>query len=88
MPKGKPSKRYTGEFKQMVIETMHQEKLSQRRYRKLLYLQDFESMEHFCHELADSPDYYNHHRIKAKLKGLPPALHRLQSLVAGPYSSV
>ena len=28
MPKGIPSKRYTGEFKQRVVETMMQEKLS------------------------------------------------------------
>ena len=28
MPKGKPNKRYTGEFKQRVVETMMQEKLS------------------------------------------------------------
>ena len=28
MPKGKPNKRYTGEFKQMVVETMQEEKLS------------------------------------------------------------
>ena len=28
MPKGIPNKRYTGEFKQKVVETMHQENLS------------------------------------------------------------
>ena len=28
MPKGKPNKRYTAEFKQMVVETMHTEGLS------------------------------------------------------------
>ncbi len=28
MPKGVPNKRYTGEFKQKVVETMHKEKLS------------------------------------------------------------
>jgi len=28
MPKGIPNKRYTGEFKQKVVETMHQEHLS------------------------------------------------------------
>ena len=28
MPKGVPNKRYTPEFKQLVIETMHQERLS------------------------------------------------------------
>lgn len=30
MPKGIPNKRYTGEFKQMVVETMQREKLSYR----------------------------------------------------------
>jgi len=30
MPKGIPNKRYTGEFKQRVVETMMQEKLSYR----------------------------------------------------------
>ena len=30
MPKGVPNKRYTPEFKQMVVETMHKEKLSVR----------------------------------------------------------
>ena len=28
MPKGVPNKRYTGEFKQMIVETMMREKLS------------------------------------------------------------
>ena len=28
MPKGKPNKKYTGEFKQMVVETMRKELLS------------------------------------------------------------
>ena len=27
-------------------------------------------------------DYYNNRRIKAKLKGLPPAIHRQQALSA------
>ena len=49
---------------------------------ELLYLQTFESMEHFKQELVDYLDYYNNRRIKAKLKGLPPALHRLQALSA------
>ena len=30
MPKGVPNKRYTGEFKQMVVETLRREKLSYR----------------------------------------------------------
>ena len=49
---------------------------------ELLYLQEFDSMEQFRHELIDYLDYYNNKRIKAKLKGLPPALHRQQALSA------
>lgn len=50
--------------------------------RELLYLQKFKSMEHFKLELLDYLDYYNNRRIKAKLKGLPPAIHRQQALSA------
>ena len=35
MPKGIPNKRYTGEFKQEVVETMHREKLSQKEVARL-----------------------------------------------------
>lgn len=49
---------------------------------ELLYLQEFESMEHFKRELIEYLDYYNNRRIKAKLKGLPPAIHRQQALSA------
>ena len=31
-------------------------------------------------ELLDYLEYYNNRRIKTKLKGLPPALHRQQAL--------
>ena len=47
---------------------------------ELLYLQEFRSMEHFKQELIEYLDYYNNHRIKTKLKGLPPAIHRQQAL--------
>ena len=49
---------------------------------ELLYLQKFESIEQFKQELIEYLDYYNNRRIKAKLKGLPPALHRQQALSA------
>ena len=48
---------------------------------ELLYLQEFESMAHFKQELIEYIDYYNNRRIKARLKGLPPALHRQQALL-------
>ena len=49
---------------------------------ELLYLQEFESMDHFKIELSAYLDYCNNYRIKAKLKGLPPAIHRQQTLSA------
>ena len=47
---------------------------------ELLHLQEFQSMEHFKQELLNYLDYYNNRRTKAKLKGLPPAIHRQQAL--------
>jgi transposase InsO family protein len=47
---------------------------------ELLYLQTFDSMEHFKRELLDYLHYYNHHRIKQKLKGMSPVQYRIQSL--------
>ena len=49
---------------------------------ELLYLQEFESLEHFKNELVGYLAYYNNHRIKTKLKGLPPVVHRQQALRA------
>ena len=49
---------------------------------ELLYLQNFDSIDHFIAELIDYLDYYNNRRIKTKLKGLPPAIHRKQALSA------
>ena len=43
MPKGIPNKRYTGEFKQMVVETMHREKLSHKEVER-----QFEITSHSC----------------------------------------
>ena len=45
-------------------------------------MKKFQSMEQFKQELIDYLDYYNNRRIKAKLKGLPPAIHRQQALSA------
>ena len=47
---------------------------------ELLYLQKFQSVEQFEQDRIDYLDYYNNRRIKAKRKGLPPALHRQQPL--------
>ena len=45
---------------------------------ELLYLQKFDSVEHFIRELHDYIYYYNNHRIKVKLKGLSPVEYRLK----------
>ncbi|MFB5085975.1 IS3 family transposase [Psychrobacillus sp. PGGUH221] len=49
---------------------------------ELLYLQEFESMAHFEKELEEYMDYYNHKRMKAKLKDLSPVEYRTQILEA------
>lgn len=46
---------------------------------ELLYLQEFDSIEHFRQELEDYIDYYNNQRIKIKLNGLSPVQFRIQS---------
>jgi transposase InsO family protein len=47
---------------------------------ELLYLQEFESMKHFAKELVEYLDYYNHRRIKQKLKGMSPVHFRIHTL--------
>ena len=48
---------------------------------ELLYLKEFDSMGHFVMVLEDCPDYCCNRRIKVKPEGLPPAVHRKQSLL-------
>jgi len=49
---------------------------------ELLYLKEFESMEHFKLELENYIYYYNHKRIKVKLKGMSPVQYRTHAQVA------
>lgn len=46
---------------------------------ELLYLQDFESVEHFISELHEYIDWYNTKRIKLKLNGMSPVDFRLKA---------
>ncbi len=46
---------------------------------ELLYLQQFDSMEHFIEELHEYIHYYNFHRTKRKLKGMSPVNYRTHS---------
>ncbi|RAP75281.1 IS3 family transposase [Paenibacillus montanisoli] len=43
---------------------------------EFLYLNEFESVDHFKLELARYMNYYNHKRIKARLKGMSPVQYR------------
>ncbi|SDZ39219.1 Transposase InsO and inactivated derivatives [Thermoactinomyces sp. DSM 45892] len=47
---------------------------------ELLYLHEFESMDHFKQELEDYIHYYNHKRLKIKLKGMSPVQYRTHTL--------
>ncbi len=49
---------------------------------ELLYLKEFESIDHLKQELEQYIDYYNHKRIKAKLKGMSPVQYRIHTLSA------
>ncbi|SFX75414.1 Transposase InsO and inactivated derivatives, partial [Thermoactinomyces sp. DSM 45891] len=47
---------------------------------ELLYLHEFESMEHFKQELDVYIHYYNNNRLKTKLKGMSPVQYRKHTL--------
>ncbi len=47
---------------------------------EFLYTQEFESVEQFKAELDQYITYYNHKRIKAKLKGMSPVQYRTHAL--------
>lgn len=48
---------------------------------KFLYIKEFESIDHFKTELARYIHYYNHRRIKSKLKGMSPVKYRTHALM-------
>jgi len=47
----------------------------------VLLFREFKSLEAFRKELEKYIYYYNHKRIKGKLKGLSPVQYRIQSLL-------
>jgi putative transposase len=49
---------------------------------EFLYTEEFDSIEHFKAELDQYIHYYNHKRIKAKLKGMSPVRYRTHALEA------
>ena len=73
MPKGKANKRYTGEFKQKVVETMQQEKLGYREAAR-----KYEITNHECVRkweriyLEEGPEGLYIERRGRGAKGRPP----------------
>ncbi|MCR4843961.1 MAG: IS3 family transposase, partial [Bacteroidales bacterium] len=49
---------------------------------ELLYLQKFDSLEHFKDELEKYLHYYNNDRIKRKLDGKSPVQYRTQTNIS------
>jgi putative transposase len=49
---------------------------------EVFYLNKFQSVDELREGLTDYIHYYNHDRIKLKLKGLSPVQYRTQALVA------
>ena len=73
MPKGIPNKRYTGEFKQEVVETMMREKLSYREAARQFEINHHDRVRHWERiYLEEGPEgLYIEHRGRSS-KGRPP----------------
>ena len=73
MPKGVPNKRYTPEFKKMVVETMQQEKLSYRETARQFEINDDKRVA--AREriyLTEGPEGFAIERRGRSSKGRPP----------------
>jgi len=70
---------YSQEFKIDGLNYMNENGLLKS---ELLYLKEFESIDHLKQELEQYIDYYNYKRIKAKLKGMSPVQYRIHTLSA------
>ena len=72
MPKGVPNKRHTGEFKQMVVETMMREKLSYREAARRFEVRDHKDVAKWeRYYLAEGPEGLYAERRGRGSKGAP-----------------
>ena len=76
MPKGKPNKRYTPEFKIMVVETMHKEGLSHREAEKTFELPHRRAAEWERIYLEEGKEGFYVERRGRKSTGRPPKLKK------------
>ena len=82
MPKGKPNKRYTPEFKIKVVETMHREKLS---YRETAHQFDIPNSRVTAWEriyLEEGAEGLYIERRGRKSTGRPPKIKKDEDLIA------
>ena len=82
MPKGKPNKRYTPEFKIKVVETMHREKLS---YRETAHQFDIPNSRVTAWEriyLEEGAEGLYIERRGRKSTGRPPKIKEEEDLIA------
>ena len=76
MPKGKPNKRYTPEFKMMVVETMHKEGLSHREAERQFGLPDKRAANWERIYLQEGKEGFYVERRGRKSTGSPPKLEK------------
>jgi len=73
MSRGKPNKRYTPEFKKLVVETMQQEKLSYRETARQFEISDHHRLQDWERiYLTEGPEGFAIERRGRGSKGCPP----------------
>ena len=73
MSRGKPNKRYTPEFKKLVVETMQQEKLSYRETARQFEISDHRRLQDWERiYLTEGPEGFAVERRGRSSKGRPP----------------
>lgn len=82
MPKGKPNKRYTPEFKIKVVETMHREKLSYRETARQFYISNSRVTAWERIYLEEGADGLYAERRGRKSTGRPPKIKKEEDLIA------
>ena len=82
MPKGKPNKRYTPEFKIKVLETMHREKLSYRETARQFDISNSRVTAWERIYLEEGADGLYAERRGRKSTGRPPKIKKEEDLIA------
>ena len=82
MPKGKPNKKYTPEFKIKVVETMHREKLSYRETARQFDISNSRVTAWERIYLEEGADGLYAERRGRKSTGRPPKIKKEEDLIA------